>query len=54
MSCPRESRYIDHGIQTPWLTIGKSYRFSPPVGNGPRLHGGNPIGNVPAADSGVS
>jgi hypothetical protein len=32
---------------------GKSYRFSPLWSNGPQLHGGNPIGNVPAPSRGI-
>jgi hypothetical protein len=32
---------------------GKSYRFSPLWSNGSQLHGGNPIGNVPAPSRGV-
>ena len=42
------------GFHTPWSTKGKSCRFSPLWSNGPRLHGGNPIGAVPAASRGVS
>ncbi len=41
------------GFQIPWLTKGKSYRFSPLWSNGPRLHGGNLIGKVSAASHGI-
>ncbi|MFB3122470.1 MAG: hypothetical protein ACE10H_09815, partial [Candidatus Binatia bacterium] len=57
------------GFQTTWLTKGKKSRFSPlwseaprtpgrgilaKESNGPQLHGGNLIGNVPAASRGIA
>ena len=41
------------GFEAPCSTKGKSYRFSPLWSNGPQLHGGNPIGFVPASRDGV-
>ena len=43
----------DTGFESPCPTKGESYRFSPLWSNGPRLHGGNPIGFVPASRGGV-
>jgi len=41
------------GFESPCLTKGESCRFSPLWSNGPQLHGGNPIGFVPASRGGV-
>ncbi len=41
------------GFESPCSTTGESCRFSPLWCNGPRLHGGNPIGFVPASRGGV-
>jgi hypothetical protein len=41
------------GVKSPCSTKGESYRFSPRWSNGPQLHGGNPIGFVPAPRGGV-
>ncbi len=41
------------GFESPCSTNGASCRFSPLWSNGPRLHGGNPIGFVPASRGGV-
>jgi hypothetical protein len=41
------------GFESPCSTKEESCRFSPLWSNGPRLHGGNPIGFVPASRSGV-
>ncbi len=41
------------GFEFPCSTNGESYRFSPLWSNGPRLHGGNPIGFVPASRGGI-
>ncbi len=48
-----ESSHIEHGV---WILVfdqGESCRFSPLWSKGPRLHGGNPIGYVPASRGGV-
>ncbi len=37
------------GFESPCSTNGESCRFSPLWSNGLRLHGGNPIGFVPAS-----
>ncbi|MEE8074735.1 MAG: hypothetical protein V3T60_03825, partial [Candidatus Binatia bacterium] len=42
------------GFESPCSTNGASCRFSPLWSNGPRLHGGNPIGFVPASRGGVT
>jgi hypothetical protein len=54
----KQSSYIEHGDSNPVVgpidnLWGESYRFSPLWSNGPRLHGGNPIGFVPASRVGV-
>ncbi len=41
------------GFESPCSTKGESCCFSPLWSNGPRLHGGNPIGFVPASRGGV-
>ena len=41
------------GFKSPCLTKGESYRISPLWSNGPQLHGGTPIGFVPASKGGV-
>ncbi|MEE9550938.1 MAG: hypothetical protein V3W08_11145, partial [Candidatus Binatia bacterium] len=41
------------GFESPCSTKGESFRFSPLWSNGPRLHGGNPIGFVPASRGGA-
>ncbi len=40
------------GFESPCSTKGESCRFSPLWSNGPQLHGGNPIGFVPASRGG--
>jgi len=42
------------GFEYPCSTKWESCRFSPLWSNGPRLHGGNPIGFVPASRGGVN
>jgi hypothetical protein len=41
------------GFESPCLTKGKSCRVSPLWSNGPQLHGGIPIGFLPASRGGV-
>ena len=40
-------------FESPCSTKEERYRFSPLWSNGPRLHGGNPIGFVTASRGGV-
>jgi hypothetical protein len=42
------------GFESPCSTNEESCRFSPQWSNGPRLHGGNPIGLVPASRGGIA
>ncbi len=53
IASPKNQVRSNTGFESPCSTNGESCRFSPLWSNGPRLHGGNPIGFLPASRGGV-